>query len=287
MGINARNARCILPHNPRGRIPIVDDKLQMAELCTRIGVPTPQIYGIVANRTDLGSLREILFGRDEFVVKPASGAGGRGILVITKRIADRFQKSNGMWIDHHDLRIHIADALTGMFSLSGLPDRVLIQRRIRPHNAFESIAPRGLPDIRVVLYRFEPVMAMLRLPTLASNGRANLHQGGIGVGVDLTSGQTHHAKLRNRSIECHPDTGQPVIGWTIPDWGNVLAMACRTARGVGLGFVGIDIVIDRSEGPLVLEANARPGLAIQVANDKGMRKVIECIDARFDVAKSN
>ena len=41
-------------------------------------------------------------------------------------------------------------------------------------------------------------MAMLRLPTKASGGRANLHQGAIGAGVDLVTGVTHHAVLKNR-----------------------------------------------------------------------------------------
>lgn len=270
LGINRRNADCILQHNPRLRIPIVDDKLLMAELCARIGVPSPAILGIIESHADLRCLPEMLDGRRDFVIKPARGAGGRGILVIVNRDADRFEMANGIWIGNRDLRVHIADALTGSFSLGGLPDRVLLQQRVRPHPIFEPIAPRGVADIRIVLQHFEPSLAMLRLPTFASNGRANLHQGGIGVGVDLRTGRTHRAMLGDRVIDCHPDNGEPILNWTIPYWGGILEMARQTARAVGLGLVGIDIVIDEEEGPLLLEANARPGLAIQLANGIGL-----------------
>src|SRR5207244_11055997 len=57
------------------------------------------------------------------------------------------------------------------------PDQALLQQRVRLHPTFEAIAYKGIPDVRVVLYRNQTAMAMLRLPTKESNGRANLHQG--------------------------------------------------------------------------------------------------------------
>jgi D-alanine-D-alanine ligase-like ATP-grasp enzyme len=42
------------------------------------------------------------------------------------------------------------------------------------------------------------------------------------------------------------------------------------SRAVGLGYLGADIVLDHRQGPLLLEANARPGLAIQIANGQGL-----------------
>jgi glutathione synthase/RimK-type ligase-like ATP-grasp enzyme len=46
----------------------------------------------------------------------------------------------------------------------------------------------------------------------------------------------------------------------------------------GLGYLGVDMVIDQERGPLLLELNARPGLQIQVANQKGLLKHLEFID---------
>jgi alpha-L-glutamate ligase-like protein len=271
LGINQRNAECILRYNPRSRIPIVDDKLAMAELCERIGVPTPRILNVIETHADLRLLPAMLADYDDFVLKPARGSGGRGILVIARHDGERFQKANGKWIDLQDLQLHVSDALTGSFSLGSMADQVLVQQRVRSHPFFDPIAPNGVADIRIVLYRCEPAMAMLRLPTLASDGRANLHQGGIGVGVDLATGRTHHAWFGDRSIDHHPDTHEPILNWTIPWWGTILDIARKTARAVGLGLVGMDIVIDEDHGPLLLEANARPGLAIQLANNRGLK----------------
>src|SRR5262249_46190583 len=106
--------------------------------------------------------------------------------------------------------------------------------------------------------------------------------GGIGTGVDLATGLTHHAVLRNRACERHPDTGLPVVGRRVPYWREVLDMSRRAAEAVGLGYVGIDIVVDAGEGPMLLEANARPGLAIQIANGIGLAPRLAEIDARLD-----
>src|SRR5262249_17012978 len=163
-------------------------------------------------------------------------------------------------------------------SLGGQPDRAIVQQRVRLHPAFAAVAYQGIPDIRIILYRNEPAMAMLRLPTKASNGRANLHQGGLGVGIELASGITHHAIQSNCSIDCHPDTGMPVLSLKVPYWREVLDMARRVAEAVGLGYLGVDIVIDADQGPMLLEANARPGLAIQLANGRGLLPRLRAID---------
>jgi hypothetical protein len=113
-------------------------------------------------------------------------------------------------------------------------------------------------------------MAMLRLPTMESNGRANIHQGGVGVGIDLLTGLTHHAIHRDQEIQRHPDTGETLLDREVPSWPEILQLSRRIARAVGLGFLGVDIVLDALHGPMLLEANARPGLAIQLANDAGL-----------------
>jgi hypothetical protein len=301
LGINRRNAAFILDYNPRSLYPLVDDKLRMRDLCRQIQVPTPEIYTTLDSHSSLRRLDELLKDREEFVVKPNRGSAGRGVLVIIGRVArpdwvarpesskgvalckldtpftkpqgvppNDFRRHNGEILSRDHLRQHLSDVLSGMYSLGALPDRAIIQQRVRLHPAFEPVAYQGIPDIRVILYRHEPAMAMLRLPTRESNGRANLHQGGLGVGIDLASGLTHHAVQRNRLILCHPDTGAPVVGMRVPYWNQVLDMSRRVAEAVGLGYLGVDIVIDAAQGPMLLEANARPGLAIQIANARGL-----------------
>jgi alpha-L-glutamate ligase-like protein len=279
LGMNERNATCILDHNPRERFPVVDDKLRMHVLCKRIGVPTPEIYAEIGYHSMIRRLPELLGGRDEFVVKPNRGSAGRGVWVLAGRSGENHVRHNGQVLGVDELRQHLSDILSGMYSLGGYPDKAIIQQRVRLHPAFEPIAYKGVPDVRVVIYRNEPAMAMLRLPTKASAGRANLHQGGIGAGIELRSGITHHAVQHNHFVLGHPDTGVPVIGMRVPRWREVLDMSRRVAEAVGLGYIGVDIVIDAEAGPMLLEANARPGLAIQIANARGLSPRLAEIDA--------
>jgi alpha-L-glutamate ligase-like protein len=287
LGMNRRNAACILDHNPRDLFPVVDDKLRMHELCRDIGVPCPEVYGEIRAHSMLRWLPEVLGDREDFVIKPNRGSSGRGVLVIMGRTdggergpsAPCYVRHNGQVLRLDQIRQHLSDILSGMYSLGGRPDQAILQQRVRLHPAFEPIAYKGIPDVRVVVYRNEPAMAMLRLPTRASNGRANLHQGGIGVGVDLGSGLTHHAVLRSRFVLEHPDTKVPVVGMRVPHWDDVLTMSARVAEAVGLGYIGVDIVIDADRGPMLLEANARPGLAIQIANARGLLPRLAEIDA--------
>jgi alpha-L-glutamate ligase-like protein len=286
LGMNRRNATCILDHNPRRLFPIVDDKLRMHRLCRKIDVPTPAIYAEIGSHSLLRRLPDLTAKHEDFVIKPNRGSGGRGVLVVTGRDRGCFVRHNGKRLQLDHLRQHISDILSGIYSLGGRPDQALIQQRIRLHPAFASLAYQGIPDIRIVLYRNEPAMAMLRLPTKASNGRANLHQGGIGVGIELAGGITHHAVRKNRFIDHHPDTLMPVMGLKVPCWREVLEMSRRAAEAVGLGYIGVDIVIDAVQGPMLLEANARPGLAIQIANGRGLLPRLQAIDARLEQEES-
>jgi alpha-L-glutamate ligase-like protein len=278
LGMNRRNAECILDLNPRHGYPDVDSKRKMRDVCRRIGVPTPAIHAVIGAHSALRHLPRILNAKDDFVIKPNCGAGGRGILVVTGRQGNKFVRHNGEVAEMNDVRQHVSSVVSGLYSLGGRPDQALIQQRVKLHPAFERISYQGIGDVRVILYKRVPVMAMLRLPTKASNGRANLHQGGIGAGVDMATGSTTRAVMRNHLTDRHPDTGVSLVGFRVPYWPQILEMASRVAGAVELGYLGVDIVVDRDAGPLLLEANARPGLAIQIANGQGLLARVEAIE---------
>ena len=278
LGMNRRNAAYILPHNPRHLFARVDDKLLTKKICERHAIPVPQTYAVIGRQGDVGRFAAILKGRTDFVVKPTQGSGGRGILVITHRDGERWMTSSGEPISAADMQYHLSAVLAGLYSLGGRPDRAVIEERIQRHPALEQVAVEGTPDIRVVVYRNVPAMAMVRLPTRASRGRANLHQGAVAAGIDLETGRTLGGVCHSRVIRVHPDTHQSIQGIEIPYWRELLQAAVRLSTHIEMGYIGVDFVLDERRGPVVLEANARPGLAIQLANRCGLLQRLQAID---------
>lgn len=278
LGINKRNSRCILRLNPRSNYPRVDDKRLTKEICREAGIPIPETYAILERHGDVRRIGEILAPHASFVVKPARGAGGRGISVVASHDGEVFVSPGGRETTLSELRYHVSTLLSGLYSLAGRPDSALVEQRLVCHPAFEKVSVDGTPDVRVVLYRGVPAMAMIRLPTVISRGRANLHQGAIAAGIDLGSGQTTGGVWFSQAITHHPDTEQPIAGFQVPFWEEILASSMRLADAMQMGYVGADYVVDASAGPMVLEANARPGLAIQIANAEGLWRRLEYIE---------
>ncbi len=281
MGINRRNADYVLKYNKRSLYPIVDDKIITKERAIAAGIHVPEMYGVISTEKEISQLGSIIGGRSDFVIKPAQGAGGDGILVIADRFEDRYRTVSGRIISHDEIEHQVSSILTGLYSLGGHRDRALIEYRVTPDQIFRSISYEGVPDIRIIVLMGYPVMAMLRLPTRQSNGKANLHQGAIGVGVDLATGVTLRGTWLNSIISKHPDTANAVDGVQLPNWDGFMKMAAGCHELCGLGYIGVDMVLDQDKGPLILELNARPGLNIQIANDCGLSHRTEAVEARL------
>lgn len=275
VGINMRNARFLLPNNPRRLYDLVDNKIRTKELATEHQMAVPETYGVVRNPHDTALLEKLLKGRESFVIKPARGSGGKGVLVIVARDGGYFLKPSGSRLSLDELKHHCSNILAGLFSLGGRRDVALIEYRVHPAKVLTEISFQGAPDIRVVMLKGYPVMAMLRAATRESDGRANLHQGAIGIGIDLATGRTIRAVHHGHPIERHPDLKVPVVGVQLPHWDAILDIAVTCHEMTKLGYLGVDIMIDEELGPLMIEVNARPGLAIQLANGVGLLRRLE------------
>jgi len=279
LGINARNRDFVMRYNPRSKYPLVDDKLTTKRLAVDAGLAVPDLYGAVHFQGELTRLGRMLDGLDSFVIKPAHGSGGDGVLVITERRRGLFVKGDGRALSLRDIEYFVSNILSGVHSLGGIPDAAMIEYRVRPSRLFEAISYRGVPDIRLLIFRGVPTMAMVRLPTRSSDGKANLHQGAVGVGIALSTGVTGHGVMHDGVVADHPDFGSPLAGHVIPDWEALLAIGARCADLTDLGYCGVDLVLDDERGPMMLEINARPGLAIQIANQCGLEQRLEAIAA--------
>lgn len=277
VGINERNIAFISRYNERKRFPLVDNKLLTKRAAEQADIAVPELLGVIDSPYQLRRLSKLLEPLQQFVVKPARGSGGKGILVIDRREGKGFRKPGGQVLTLRDIRHDISNVLSGVYSLGGKPDKAFIESLVLSTPDLDRYSYEGLPDIRVVIFQGYPIMAMLRCPTHSSDGKANLHQGAVGVGIDITTGQALNAVQNNRIIHRHPDTGVDFSDLVIPDWTSLLRLAASCHELTGLGYLGCDIVIDRVRGPLLLEINARPGLSIQTASGLGLRKRLSSI----------
>lgn len=274
LGMNARS-RIYLRANKKKARSLADDKLGTKQVLMKHGIATADLIAVISDRNQLN---EFDWDRlpSSFVIKPNKGLGGEGIQVVFNRLKNgNWLTTNKRELDGDDFYAHISNILDGNFSLMHTPDQAIIESRLSTSSLYKQFGAYGIPDIRVIVYNNVPVMAMLRVPTKKSGGKANLAQGGIGIGIDITSGFTTHAVQKSfwfeKEVDRHPDTNVKLRGIRLPYWDNILKTAVLAARVTGLKYCGVDISVDKKRGPVVLELNARPGLGIQTANMAPLR----------------
>jgi len=292
LGMNSRNLDYIRPYNRKKAKALADDKILSKRVLKKGGIPVPKLLAKIRTAEELENFDWSSLPSG-FALKPNRGYGGGGILVVygRKKISGKeltnndgevplpvWIKSDGSKVTVEDLKSHILNILDGAFSLANMPDIAFFEERLTLLKLFKPYAYKGIPDIRVIVFNRIPVMAMLRLPTKESGGKANLQQGGIGVGIDLATGVTTTAVLgKGKIIDYVPGTRMLLSGIKIPYWKDILLLAVKSQEVSGMGFLGADVAIDRERGPVFLEINARPGLSIQVANLSGLKERLERI----------
>lgn len=293
LGLNARTHLFAYKYNTKSGKNIADSKIQTARVLRNEGVAHPKIFKKFINPQDVFEFDWTTLP-DKFALKPSRGMGGEGIVVVKRRLKSTnnqiYKSTNPVWLTTNkervtadDLKLHVLDTLEGAYSMGNVPDAAFVQEYVGRAKAFRRWAYRGTPDIRVIVFNKVPIMAMLRLPTKESGGRANLHQGALGLGVDMATGITTKAIWHGEQVIFKPGTERKLRGIKIPNWTAVLETAVAAQIASGLGYAGIDIVIHPEKGPMVLEMNAQPGLQIQLANMEGLKKRLERVED-LDVA---
>ncbi len=288
LGMNRRNVAYISRYNNRAHYPLVDNKLKTKLMARKLGLQVPELLHVINTQHEIEGVADVLETLNSFVIKPAQGSGGKGILVIQGRRPDGYVKSSGDLINVNGVKRHLTNTISGLHSLGGRTDVAIIESLVETTDTFAAVSFEGVPDIRLIVFKGFPVMGMLRLATRESDGKANLHQGAVGVGLDIGTGRAIAAVQHNRLIRTHPDTGAALNQIQVPNWPALLNLAASCFEATQLGYLGCDIVIDRHRGPLLLELNARPGLSIQIANDEGLLprlRQIEALDSPFMTAQ--
>jgi len=264
LGLNARSLLYIKPFNPKKAVAFADDKIKTKAFLSARGIPTAKLYARIETRRQLQSF-DFSSLPDRCVIKPNFGFGGEGIIILKGRKNGKFLDQGKRPISTLELREHIEDILDGKFSVNGQSDSAFFEQILEVDESLAPLRPAGLPDIRIVVFNLVPVMAMLRLPTSESGGKANVHLGGIGIGIDIAKGITTHAAQYHHMID-HLPHGSPVSGIQIPQWDEMLLISSRIQYITNIGYLAVDLTLDKDLGPVLLEVNARAGLMVQVAN---------------------
>ncbi len=272
LGINARNLLYIRPYNKKKAVKLADSKLKTKHFLSARGVPVPKLHGVIRNREELEKF-DFNSLPASFVLKPNFGYGGEGIIPVVGREGDDFISASGKKIPLDVFIEHIGDTLDGRYSLTGSSDIAFFEQLIICDDRVGQFAYKGLPDIRVVVHNLIPVMAMLRLPTVASDGKANLHLGAIAAGIDIAKGVATHV-VENKKIVEGP---KGLRGLEIPYWDEILLICSKVQLITNIGYLACDIALDKTNGPVLLEVNARAGLGVQIANLAPLRKRLERI----------
>ena len=276
MGLNARNVELVYALNPRRYFPLADDKLLCKTTLEAHGVSVPATLAVCDGLYSIPQAIDAVAHRGHFVLKPANGSGGEGVVLLGDRQADGWRGPGGKTWAREDISHHLANVVFGTFS-KDVSDQALIEERVEVDPEVLAWCAGGVPDVRVLTHEGRPFLAMLRVPTATSGGRANLHQGAVGVAVELETGLTTRAQRDGKDLIHHPDTGAALVGRTVPRWEQVLQTATAAAAAVPLRYLGVDLLMDANQGPLVVEINARPGLEIQNVHGIGLKKALERI----------
>lgn len=276
--MNARNFLYIRRYNKPSAKRLADDKLETKKKLIEHNLSSPTLFASFYDRDQIREFDWTTLPTNGFVIKPARGYGGSGILPIKKWEGGIAKTVSGEEYTKEQLESQLLDILEGAYSLQYLPDKAFIEERIIPDPFFKKLGSVGIPDIRIICFNKIPIMAMMRLPTAESHGKANLHLGALALGIDMRTGITTSAVYKGNIITTIPATKLKTRGIKLPDWDDLMLLASRTQAIIRLGYAGVDIVLDAKKGPMVLEVNARPGLQIQVANQDSLRTRLERVE---------
>lgn len=280
MGINERNLRMVYPNNPRKYFPYADDKVLTKEVLHKANIPCAETYAVIRNMGELEEKVKRLLHLEKIAVKPSKGSGGGGIWILYRVGEKQWKTPSGRAVSYDMLTMHIANIIFGVYSLNGT-DKAIVEYCLEPHAFFNDIYPNGVPDFRIIAYKDNLLLAMVRIPTDKSGGKANLHLGAIGVGIDMDKGEMTNVFDGDEYFDCHPDTGKKITGLLVPRWEEAKQIALETSKAFPLDYLGVDIVFDNDLGPLVMEINVRPGLGIQLANKVGLKPLIKELDEKL------
>ena len=270
-------------NNDQSRV-LANDKLINHLILLSAGLPCPAPLATftqggrrIAGERVLTTQAEVRALLDEvdiypFYVKPISAGYGRGVLGVTGREGDALVLFDGS-------RITI-DAFMLPFAFG--PYRgMLFQRPLIAHPAVLALTgTEAVSCVRFICFVTSagPVIhtAFWKI-TAGRNMLDNFSHGDYGNclgAIDMASGKIVRAISKmgpGGQITQHPSTGQPLIGFQLPDWDAATALVkSASACFPGLRLQNWDVALC-PDGPVLLELNTESELGVpQAISGKGL-----------------
>ena len=131
LGVNARNRIFLRSNSKKGR-KIADSKLLTKKKLSKANLPTPKLLKVFGNHQQVQDF-DWLSLPDNFVLKPVSGFGGEGIIVVRKKakFAGEWRLMDNSIVTLGELKQQTLDILAGRYSLHNLPDKAMVEERIK------------------------------------------------------------------------------------------------------------------------------------------------------------
>ena len=237
---------------------VLQDKAVCERLCRDPRITMPRTYGVVGPHDDYRERIADWIGREptgDLVIKPLSGAAGRGLVVAERR-------TTGVVVSNRQ-----EETPLDRFSLD---EESIVQGMVRQDPRMAAFSLRSLNTIRVVTMltrdgRTIIVGAALRCGVEGSYVD-NWSAGGVAVGVDIDSGRLRryaHDKHGARYVE-HPTTKVRFEGFAVPEWRRVLETATVTQELFPYyRLLGTDIGLGEQGEPVLIEVNDSTDLLFQ------------------------
>ena len=160
---------------------------------------------------------------------------------------------------------HRGPAQSGRLFDSLRADDYILEPLIVQHLALARFNPSSVNTVRVVTLldadgQARVVAAALRLGR-AGEAADNFHRRGIAAAIDAASGRVCSPGVDGEfhRFAVHPDSGQPIQGFAVPAWEQILSLARRAARVEPRArYVGWDVAVDEWGRPRLIEGNYAP-----------------------------
>lgn len=234
------------------------DKFLFAAYCQAMGIRTPFTYGIIDPAEDYRDQVRAWFqasSAQTMIIKPLCGRGGSGI-VLAGKIND-------------DILIRSEKTSTPLddYVLAG---RSIVQKVLLQDARMAAFSPYSVNTLRIVTMltrqRNVIIMGASMRSGVAKSFVDNWSAGGVAVGIDSETGKLKkYGYDRNwKRYESHPTTGVVFENYMIPEWDRICSAAAKIQKAfLFYRILGLDIAIEQSGEPVLIEINGAPDFVAQ------------------------